>query len=324
MQPQYNDFYEELPTDITTTDEPVEKPVDEPNQPVKAHLLSPEEMEEWKNGGNTEPVLRHAADVEAETATTTDKVAASTLEADKTDVPTPAALPEPQIDDPGEYIPKDYSFEVIIYDAEGKNGKSTKISNVQEFDNLLEGDANFGSYGALAKAQRAADRMEAKSEDDYAKWERVKEEFEAEKQLVGDRLAQLNDISAEIDYLVAKGKLPAVSQELKDANWSDPEIAGQAGVKEQIALLKYMDKESAARRKAGLSPLASPISALREMQLEEAEKGEASRTKRIVEARKAAGAKVGGSAPTQATGAPKGIAVGRVSPGGLRDMGVRF
>jgi hypothetical protein len=307
-----DDFYEELPTE-----EPVVEPkTDEPakDEPVRAHILSPEEMEQWKNGGDTGPTLRHAADVEAEKEP--DKPVVKT-EAKEEPV---AALPQPTLEDPGEYAPADYSFEVTIYDADTKNPKQVKIASVEEFDQLLENDSNFGSYAALAKAQRKADRMEADSDRDKAQWEAAKAEYETEAEQVTERVEQLNNIAAEMDYLVGKGKLPAITDELKNANWQDPEIAAQAGVKEQLALLKYMDKESADRRKAGLAPLVSPISALREMQLDEAEKGTASAQQRQVAARKAAGAKVGGTSPAPATSAPKGISVGRVARGGLRGL----
>jgi hypothetical protein len=123
-----------------------------------------------------------------------------------------------------------------------------------------------------------------------------------------------------MDYLVAKGQLPAVSKELKDANWSDPEIAAQAGVKEQIALLSYMEKENRVRTKAGLAPMTSVLDAWNAMQLEEAKTGQANQAKRAADARKAAGARVGGSQPAQASNVPKGYAVGRVVPGGLRGL----
>lgn len=323
MNPQDRfNFYEELPADKPVVEEPkTDEPTEEPKGPVKSHILSPEEMDAWKNGADEGPILRHAADVEKDKEP--DKPVVKAADAPKVQEPA-AALPQPTVDDPGEYAPADYSFEVTIYDADTKNPKQVKISNVEEFDALLENDSNFGSYASLAKAQRAADKMESKAEADEAKWTAAKAEFDAESTRTAGDIARINNVAAEIDYLASKGKLPAITDALNNANWKDPEIAAQDGVKERLALLAYMDKESGDRIKAGLGPLTSPISALREMQLEESEKSGASTTARQAQNRKAAGAKVGGSSPAPATGAPKGISVGRVSPGGLRDLGVRF
>lgn len=317
-------FYEEVPAE-GQQDKVETPPV--PDEPAKAHILTPEEMEAWKNGGaGEESVLRHRADIEEETDKDDKTAEASTTSpkvAENEEEPLVPAAFTPKYEDPGEFVPDETSFEVTIYDAEGKNGRVVTLKSVAELDDLIEKDSNFGSYAALRKAEKAADRVERKIEAEQTKWQEQKKLFDDEQQNMASQVERLNSYSAEMDYLMAKGELPKISAELKNADWKDPKIAAADGVKEQIAVLKYMDKENVLLAKAGL-PQMTVISAYNAMQLENAKKGQQDTKVRTQAARKAASARVGGSSPAQATGAPKGIAVGRVSPGGLRDMGVRF
>ncbi len=114
----------------------------------------------------------------------------------------------------------------------------------------------------------------------------------------------------ELNYLVDKGKLPAVAKKYQNANWSDPEVAKQPGVKEQVELLNYMAKENASRRRAGLSDL-TPSTALTEMRAEAAEKALKDGGDAAGEARRAAGARVAATTPAPVSAVPKGVSVGR-------------
>lgn len=305
-------FYEDIVPETDQADEPKD---------TRAHILTDEEMESWKNGEDEGPVLRRAADVEPEVEPEPEK---PVVEPPKVEATSEVTLPTIQAVDPGEYVPVDYSFDVTIYDADGNKPRTVKVSSVEEFDALLEADSNFGNYAALAKAQRAADKMESNSERDLAKWETDKETYDTEAELTNGRLTILNNVANEMAYLAGRGDLPTITKELEEANWSDPEIASQLGVKERIEILQYIEKENAILEKAGLAQNNSPIAAWRAMQLEATKTKAVDERKVAGEARKAAGAKVGGSQPAEATNVPKGIAVGRVNPGGLRDMGVRF
>lgn len=228
--------------------------------------------------------------------------------------------PEPivTVEDPGEYTPKDYSFEVTIYDEEGKNGKPVKIKSVEEFEDLLEKDSNFGSPSALLKAQRQATKMESNSDRDKDNWQEKRDKFDSQVESVQAQQEQINNIAAEITYLVGKGKLPEVAKKYSNADWSDPETAKQPGVKEQVELLNYMRKENDTRVKAGLKPLTSVIDAYNSMQLEQRDKRAGDVKQRASEVRKEAGARVAGNSPAPVTNAPKGVAVGR--GGSLRDL----
>lgn len=214
------------------------------------------------------------------------------------------------VEDPGEYQPKDYSFEVTIYDEDGKNGKAVKVSSVEQFEQLLDEEKNFGSASALLKAQRMATKMESAQDRDKSEHDSKKAQFETQKTAVDEQNARLTRTANELNYLVGKGKLPPVPKKYQNADWSDPEVAKQPGVKEQVELLKYMGKENEARRKLGLDDL-SVSGAYAEMRLEQKEQEVTSSTKQAGEARRQASARVSATTPGPASAAPKGVMVGR-------------
>jgi hypothetical protein len=285
---------------------------------LKGHVLTADELNEWGNGVQIiEPGLKGEDGGELRPATVEEaeddpKEPAEPVE--EYDEPEPVVTAE----DPGEYQPQDYSFEVTVYDDEDKNGKSVKIKSVDDWDELLDKDANFGTSSALLKAQRLATKMESNQERDRAAWEEKKKTYDAQVGTQAEREEATNRIAAEINYLVAKGKLPKVSAELANADWRDHEVAKQPGVKEQIELIDYMTKENAARKKAGIQPLTSAIDAYNGLMLEQREKKANDVKTQAAEARKTAGARVAGTSPAPISNAPKGIAVGR--GGSLRDM----
>ena len=224
-----------------------------------------------------------------------------------------------QVEDPGEYQPADYSFEVVTYDKEGKNPSPHTISNVEEWDKLLQGEPNFGSSAALAKGMRQATKMETSLEQDKKDYDKKKTEFDETQKKIAEQEETTKVMFSEIEYLVSKGQLPKVDDKYKDADWTDPEVAKQPGVKEQVALLKYMVKESNARRKAGLKPITSVLDAWNAYQLDQRQKQGAKNKKVADAARKAAGAMVASGSPAPTSAAPKGVAIGR--GGSLRDIG---
>lgn len=214
------------------------------------------------------------------------------------------------LEDPGEYVPEDYSFEVTVYDEDNKNPKTVKVGSPEDFEKLLDEDKNFGSASALMRAQRMATKMESKADADKVKWEQTKREFTDQQTQVTATNEAIQKTANELNYLVSKGKLPEVPKKYQNADWTDPAVAKQPGVKEQLELLNYMGKENEARRKAGLSDL-TPSTALTEMRAEVAEKALKDNESKAGEARRQAGARVAGSTPAPASAAPKGVSVGR-------------
>lgn len=223
--------------------------------------------------------------------------------------------PEPlvTVEDPGEYRPADYSFEVTL-----KDGRTTKVSTPEEADRLSEDPDNFETPKQLLDFIKKSTQMQNKLDKDYEKWESQNKTFQEQTETETQRRENIENFVSEFNYLVNKGLVPKIDKQYVDADWSDPEIAKQSGVKEQIALLNYMVKENEERSRAKIKPLTSMIDVYNAwMQDEDHQKAEAKRKeaeeaqKAAGEARKAAGARIAGVSPSQqGTYVPKGIAVG--------------
>lgn len=224
------------------------------------------------------------------------------------------------LDDPGDYQPADYSFEVTIYT--GPKGeekpKTVKVHSVEEGERLLDDDPNFGTPRNLLAFNNKLFKMEAKLERDEEAHKAAKEAYDAQLEGQEDRQERINLVANELRYLETKKRLPEVAAKYRNADWNDPEIAKQPGVKEQLALLKYMAKENKERTKLGLSPVGA-LDAFNSMQAEAMSNKDATNKTTAATNRKTAGARVSGSSPAPVSGnAPKGIAVGR--GGSLRDL----
>ncbi len=215
-------------------------------------------------------------------------------------------VPQNTVADPGEYKPADYSFEVTLAD-----GKKVTIKTPEDAEKLAEDADNFETPAQLMDFINKQNKMNRQLERDYEKWEAQHKTFSEQVENESQRREQVESYISEFQYLVGKGLLPSVPQRFAQANWSDPEVAKQPGVKEQLALIKYMDKENGIREKAGIKPLTSIVDAFNAWQLENEHKAAFNENKAAGEARKAAGAKVAGVSPAQQGGyVPKGIAVG--------------
>lgn len=209
-------------------------------------------------------------------------------------------------DDPGEYTPNDYSFEVTL------EGKTHKITTPEEAETFADEHAEEFDAKQLLKFMRQASKMEDRLEKDKEEHEAKKQAFDEKKAVADEQQSTINNIANEISYLVSKGKLPKVEAKYANADWSDKDVAKQPGVKEQVELLGYMRKENEARAKAGLAPMTSALDAFNAWQLERQVNDEDEAEKQQAAARKKASSRVAGtsSAPVNLK-PPKGIAVGR-------------
>lgn len=239
---------------------------------------------------------------------------------DEPDEPVSAPAPTPTVPDPGVFTPGDYSFDVVVLDSEGKSPRTRHIRSVDEWDELLDGDPNLGSASALLKAQRAATKMENSLERDKRDYDTKKATFDGEKATLAQKQQSTDMMTAEIGYLQSQGKLPEVAKKYVNADWSDPEVAKQPGVKEQLALLNYMSKENKRLIAAKLPPMTSIRDAFNSYRIDQADKKAPAVRAQAAVQRKQAGAKVAGVSSSALTGgAPSGISVGR--GGSLRDLG---
>lgn len=213
-------------------------------------------------------------------------------------------------EDPGEYKPADYSFEVTL-----KDGKTVKVSTPEEAEKIADDPDNFETPKQLMDFINKQNKMVRNLDRDYDKWESQKKTYDEQVATEKERQETVQNLANGFEYLIAKGLMPKIDPADAVADWSNPEIAKHAGVKEHIELINYMTKENEARQKAGIPVLSSALDAYNAWKLENAGKQEEEERKTAGEQRRAAGARV---APVSSgsTGAyvPKGISVGRVMP----------
>lgn len=223
------------------------------------------------------------------------------------------------VQDPGEYQPKDYSFEVSLAD-----GKTVKIKSSEDADDLLDRidsdpeKTNFRTTKEALNFQRRVIAMEENSRRDKDSYDDNKKVYDEQLEASTQRINDTNRIANELEYLAEKGDLPKVADKYKVADWSDKDIAKQAGVKEHLEVLSYMSKENASRKKLGLAPMTSALDAYNAMKQDSDRKSASDTKTQRATARKQAGARVASSSPAPIGSAPKGIAVGRA--GSLRDL----
>lgn len=210
------------------------------------------------------------------------------------------------VDDPGEYKPADYSFEVTL-----KDGKTKKVTTPEQAEELADDPDNFETPKQLMDFINKQNKMVRNLDRDHDKWESQKKTYDEQSAEETNRQETINNYASEFTYLIGKGLMPKIPAEFVTADWSDPQVAKQPGVKEQIELLDYLVKENGTRKKAGIKELNSIVDAYNAWQLDTGKKKQEEETKEAGEARKAAGSRVAGvSATAQQPFVPKGIAVG--------------
>lgn len=220
--------------------------------------------------------------------------------------------PAPQLEDPGEFKPKDYSFDVELAD-----GTKLRITKPEDIDQLPS-DADFGTPQNLMKVQAAFNKMVLGLDADKREWEASKAEFDKHQEESADLEQRVTSMINEMNYLETKGKLPKIDSKYEDADWADPEVAKQPGIAERLALLEYRAKENEERAKLGLSPM-SVLEAHLQMQQDAAEQHAADEKKKQAEITKAKGGMVVGPTYTPPPSMPDDVIV--AEGGNVRDIG---
>lgn len=231
---------------------------------------------------------------------------------DNEPAPSQEDIEEPEsvvtLQDPGDYQPQDYSFEIEV------DGKTHKVESVEQAEKLAEDNAEKLSAKQIMQLMTKATKMELKSDRDKDDWQKQKDAYDSQVNEQTERNENVENIAKAVTYLEDKGLLLKVPDELREANWNDPEVAKNEAVAQQIELLNYFTKENNARVKAGLPPFGSIIDAFNAWKLENGDKLREQEDKRREEgeARRAASARVSGVSPAnQGVYVPKGISVGR-------------
>lgn len=265
------------------------------------------EMARWENDFPEEQlqVKYKAEDTEEPAKVETEEESTDSDDEDEVEYETPEL--DVTTPDPGQYVAADYSFEVTL-----KDGKTIKVGSPDEAEKIADDPDNFTTPKQLMDFLNKQNKMQRNLDRDHDQWQSKREKFDAEMNVATERAETISSIASEFKYLVSKNLLPPVAKEFQDADWSDPEVAKQPGVKEQVELLNYMAKENQRRQEAGVKPLASALDAHNSWLLDTERKERAKATREAGEARKVAGARVAGvsSSPVSGSNIPKGIAVG--------------
>jgi hypothetical protein len=234
-----------------------------------------------------------------------------TPEADEAGVYAP-----PTVEDPGDFKPKDYSFTVQTTD-----GKAHKITSVEEAEALasrLDTNPELISASQFLTLGRKTAFMEQGIAADRQVYDKAKEEHDAQDAQTQTREQYLTQWQAETNYLRSKGGLPPITDELNNSDWTDPKIASQTGVKETLAVFKWMEEENNRRIAAGLPPDLSVVSAHNAMQAEMKETAERDEDNAERSVNRSRGAMVGRKAAFIPDNKPAGKLVGAAR--GLDDL----
>lgn len=270
-----------------------EQPAEEPGKPVE----NEEEKQENKDGEQGKKEDEVVPDITPET--------------DETGVYTP-----PTATDPGEFKPKDYSFSIQTTD--GKTHKISSPEDAESFATQLDEHPELITASQFLTLGRKTATMEQNLARDQESYDQAKVKFEEEQTQATNREQYLTQWQGEINYLRQKGELPAITNELNNADWTDPKVAASPGVKEALAIFKWMEEENNNRMAVGLPPDLSVVSAFNTMQLEAIRNEEKDTLSREKEATRKRGAMVGGKAPYTPSNTPKGTLVGPAR--GLDDL----
>lgn len=220
---------------------------------------------------------------------------------------------QPQtLEDPGNFQPGDYGFDVVLAD-----GTNVRIEKPEDIDKLPESPefANVKDHTAFITNYS---RMVNGIDNDRRKYDDDKKAFDEQQGQVQAREEFVTQLDNSFKYLESKGKLPGVPAQYADADWNDPEVAKQPGVKERIEVIQYMARENAERTKLGL-PSMTALEAFSELRNKGFEEQQAQKTQKQNELRKQRGSMVAGASAPQPGKTNTDMIVG--SGGTLRDLG---
>lgn len=252
-----------------------------------------DEVDEGAETGKTEPV---------------EEVSGVVAEPDETGVYAPVTVP-----DPGDFQPKDYSFSLQTTD--GRTHKISTPEDAEQFALQLDTNPELISASQFLMLGRKTAQMEQGIATDRFAYDQAKTQHEAQAAQQVTRDQYLNQWQGEINYLQSKDQLPPVAPALNGADWTDPKVASEPGIKERLEIFKYMETENNSRMEAGLPPDLSIVSAYKAMVAEQWEAGVKEADNKEKGVRRSRGAMVGGKAPYEPAvtspgnlvGAPKGL-----------------
>jgi hypothetical protein len=217
-----------------------------------------------------------------------------------------------RLEDPGDFQPSDYSFDVTLAD-----GTTVHVERPEDIAKIPQ-DADFGSPKNFLEVQANYTKMVNGIDTDKRAHEESKSAYS--KQVEADQAVEshLQTLMSEFSYLEGNGDLPPVPAQYQNADWSDPEVAKQPGVKERIDLLNFRKEENDKRQNAGL-PAIGVLETKTLMENRAFKEAQSHREQAESDMRKKRGAMVNGqSAPAPGSKSSGDMIIG---PGGsLRDL----
>lgn len=211
-------------------------------------------------------------------------------EEDKTGVYEPITA-----NNPGDFQPGDYSF--VVQTADGRSRRINSLEDAESLAKELDNNPELITASQFLSLGRKTALMEQGIANDRRVYEQQKEEYDFQASQAATREQYLTQWQGEINYLRQKGELPSIAPELNNADWTNPSVASQSGVKEAIELLKWMETENSKRIAAGLPPDLSIVSAHNSRQLENIRNADKEETTKQKDISRARGAMVGKRAP---------------------------
>ena len=203
-------------------------------------------------------------------------------------VPEPAEAEAPPVVNPGDFQPSDYSFEITTTD--GKTVKIATLEDADAFANRLDENPELISASQFMQFNRKVAGMDVGIASEKKAFDQNQEAFEAQQAVDTARQESINQWDKEVNYLAERGELPPITPAQNAADWTDPKVAAQPGIKERVELLHWMDTENDRRITAGLEPMRSMLDAHNAMSLEAMRKGEVEADDKDAQARRARGA----------------------------------
>lgn len=217
-----------------------------------------------------------------------------------------------RLEDPGEFKPNDYSFDVKLAD-----GTAVHITSPEDFANIPK-DADFGDPKNFMDVQANYVRMVNGLETDRKTYEETQAAYEKQVEADGQFEQRVQTMMNEFAYLETNGDLPAVPKQYENADWSDPEVAKQPGVKERIELLTLRKEENDKRTKVGLPPIGI-LETKTLMENRAFKEAATQREQKQNDMRKQRGAMVAGPSAPEPSNRNSDMIVG--AGGSLRDLG---
>lgn len=251
------------------------------NDTTEVEAQPSQEPAEPASEPEVEPTPDTSAPSEGSEPSGTDGEASGVSENDEPEAP-PATAPEvaeptAELEDPGDFKPGDYAFEITTKD--GEVHKITTLEEARKFAEGLDEAPENISASAFMDFNAKVARMTMGVEQDKVRYEAAKLLFDEQQAANEAQAKTISQIYTGLEYLVKKGAIPALDPKYDTAEmgklWNTPEYKDKPGIKERLELLQAMAKENKLRSSAGLDPSFDMVAVHTAMELDRIKTNEA-------------------------------------------------